>query len=51
MLTVLADKFDMSERIPDVWREVNKLSEELKESRVSIADLRHVLLTEYNVEV
>lgn len=50
-MTVLVDKFDGGPHIPDVWREVNKLSEEIKENRVSIADLKHVLATEYDIHV
>lgn len=50
-MTVLVDKFNGGDHIPDVWREVNKLSEEIKENRVSIADLKHVLATEYDIHV
>ena len=50
-LTVLLDKFDGSTYIKDVWEEINKLSEEVKERRVSVADLRKVLLEEYDVRV
>lgn len=50
-LTVLVDKFDGSPYIPDVWREINKLSEEIAERRVSVADLRAVLREEYGIEV
>lgn len=50
-LTVLVDKFDGADRVLDVWREINKLSEEIKERRVTISDLRRVLLEEYGVEV
>ncbi len=51
LLTVLADKFDGGDYIPDIWAEVNKLSEEIKERRVSVADLRHTLLEEYGINV
>ena len=51
ILTVLVDKFDGGPYIPDVWREINKLSEEIKEKRVSVADLRAVLREEYGIEV
>ena len=51
MLTVLADKFDGKDYIPSIWKEVNKLSDEIKEKRVSVTDLRRVLLDEYGVEV
>lgn len=50
-LTVLADKFNGEGYIPDVWREINKLSEEIKEQRISIADLKTTLREEYGVEV
>lgn len=51
MMTVLLDKFDGADYIVQIWEEVNKLSEEVKERRVSIADLRRVLLEEYGVNV
>lgn len=50
-LTVLADKFGGEDIIPDVWNEIVKLSEEVKERRVSLADLRRTLREEYGVEV
>ena len=51
-LTILCDKFDMSvEEVQRFWKEVNKLSEEVAEQRVSIADLRTVLLEEYKIKV
>lgn len=50
-MTVLVDKFDGGPYIPDVWREINKLSEEIGEGRVSVADLRCVLREEYGIEV
>lgn len=50
-LTVLVDKFNGAEYIQDVWKEVNKLSEEIAEGRVSLGDLKHVLSSEYNIIV
>lgn len=50
-LTVLVDKFNGADYIRDVWLEINKLSAEVAEKRVSVPDLRRVLLEEYNVEV
>ena len=50
-LTVLADKFNGRDWIPDIWEEINKLSEEVAESRVSVPDLRRVLREEYDVDV
>ena len=50
-LTVMMDKFGMQDQIEDIWREVNKLSEEIKEGRVSLKDLQTVLLDEYNINL
>lgn len=50
-LTVLTDKFNAAEHIPRVWDEMCKLSEEIAEGRVSVADLRHVLWTEYDIKL
>lgn len=51
VLTVLLDKFNAADYISDVWGEINKLSEEVIEGRVSIPDLRRVLLEEYQIRV
>ena len=51
MLTVMVDKFNGQDYIADVWKEVCKLSEEVSEGRVSIADLVYVLDTEYDILV
>ena len=51
LLTVLVDKFNGADYIRDVWREVQKLSEEVGEHRVNVNDLRRVLLDEYEIEV
>lgn len=50
-LTVMMDKFGFEDKIRDVWREVNKLSEEVKEGRVSLFDLIQVLEDEYGIEI
>ena len=50
-LTVLLDKYNGEEYIADLWKEVNKLSEEVREKRVSVSDLRRVLFDEYGVQV
>lgn len=50
-LTVLVDKFNGADCVRDIWIEINKLSAEVAEKRVSVPDLRRVLLEEYNVEV
>lgn len=51
MLTVLLDKFNAEEHIQDVWHEVEKLSEEVKEGRVNLSDLRNVLRKEYQIGI
>lgn len=50
-LMVLVDKFNGEEMVADVWSEIVKLSDEVKERRVSVADLRRALREEYGVEV
>lgn len=50
-LSVLVDKFDGAEKIGSVWSEIIKLTEEVRERRVSIGDLRCVLREEYGIEV
>lgn len=49
-LSVLVDKFNGAGHLNEVWREINKLSEEIKEGRVSIADLRTVLREEFCID-
>lgn len=51
ILTVLLDKYNGADYIRDVWDNTNKLSEEVMERRVSVSDLRRVLLEEYDVIV
>lgn len=50
-LTVLADKHGMEDKIPEVWEDIRKLSEEVREKRVTVADLRRTLLDEYGIKV
>ena len=50
LLTVLLDKFNFSnDDIARAWTEWNKLSEEIKEGRISLRDLTEVLSTEYKI--
>lgn len=50
-LSVLLDKFSFDqEKIVECYHAVMKLSEEIAEKRVSIADLRKVLLDEYDIK-
>ena len=48
-LTVMLDHFGAGDQIKDIWEAICKLSEEVGEHMVSIADLRRVLLTEYGI--
>lgn len=50
-LTVLCDKFGGAEYMVDIWKEVNKLSEEIIEKRVSVPDLTRVLRDEYGIDL
>ena len=50
-LTVLLDKFGFDkQKIIKCYHAVMKLSEELAEHRVSMAELRRVLLEEYHID-
>ena len=50
-LTVLLDKFGFDQqKIIKCYNAVMKLSEELAEHRVSMADLKRVLLEEYEID-
>ena len=49
-ITVMVDKYGFSQDdVQELWKHLNKLSEEVKEGRVSAWDLRTVLEEEYNV--
>lgn len=50
-LTVLLDHYGFGDKVTEVWGHICKLSEEVGEHRVSISDLKHVLLEEYNIRV
>ena len=50
-LTVLADYIHLEERLPEIWQQVCKLSEEVAEGRITFADLRLVLKEEYSINV
>ena len=50
-LMVMADKFGFGEKMVELWSEIVKLSEAVMERRVSIADIKHTLLTEYDIQV
>lgn len=50
-LTVIVDKFNGKEWVPDIWEHCSKLSEEIKERRVNLFDLVSVLEEEYDIEI
>lgn len=50
-MNVLLDKFDAMDHIRDVWREMTKLSEEVKEGRVKIPEITRMLKEEYDIEL
>ena len=50
-LTVIVDKFNGADWVPDIWNACNKLSDEIKEHRVNLFDLVDVLESEYNIEI
>ena len=50
-LTVIVDKFDGADHVMSVWNEINKLSAEVRERRVSVADLKNTLKEEYQIYV
>jgi len=51
-LTVLKDRFDFdNDQICEAWEAMNKLSEEIKEKRISAWDLVNVLEEEYGISV
>ena len=52
LLSVLLDKEGYGqEGLQRVWHFAEKLSEEVAEGRVSVADLRQVLLEEYGIQL
>lgn len=50
-LTVCVDKFGMEDQMQKLWEEINKLSQEIAEHRVSVSDLKHTLLKESGIKV
>lgn len=50
-LTVIVDKFNGKDWVPDIWEACNKLSTEIKEHRVNLFDLVNVLEEEYDIEI
>lgn len=50
ILSVLLDKFNAADYIGDIWGAILKLSEEVVEGRVNVADLERVLADEYGID-
>lgn len=50
IMSVLLDKFGAADYLPDIWKAIGKLSEEVAEGRVSIPDLRTTLREEYDYD-
>lgn len=49
-ITVLVDKYGWTaEEVTDIWKHLEKLSQEVKEGRVSAYDLKKVLMDEYKI--
>ena len=51
MMLVLQDKFDMSDRIYDVWVEWNKYAEAVLDGTVKLHEVRDVLRREYQIGI
>ena len=51
MFTVLLDKYGAEDYIEDIWKDWNKLAEEVKEGRVKLHELRNVLRKEYQIGI
>lgn len=50
-MNVLLDKFNGAEYIVSLWKEMTKLSEEVKERRVKIPDIVRMLKEEYDITI
>jgi len=49
MLITLLDKYGFSKHVQAFWADVNKLSEEITEGYLSIADIKRTLKEEYGI--
>ena len=50
-LTVILDKYEGKDYIESIWKDCNKLSEEIAEGRVNLRELMDVMKGEYNVDL
>lgn len=51
MFTVLLDKYGADDYIQDIYKDFNKLAEEVLEGRVKLHELWNVLRKEYEIEI
>ena len=51
MFTVLLDKYGADDYIQDIYKDFNKLAEEVLEGRVKLHELRNVLRKEYEIQI
>lgn len=51
MMSALLDKFNGADYAADIWAAFEKLSVEVIERRVTVADLQMVLREEYNIKI
>lgn len=52
MFSVMADKYGWrTRRLRTLWNRVEKLSQEIGEERVSVADLQRTLANEYGIDL
>lgn len=51
MFTVLLDKYGANDYIQDIYKDFNKLAEEVLEGRVKLHELRNVLRKEYEIQI
>ena len=49
VFTVLVDKYNAADHIVDIWRDTEKLADEIIEGYVSVKDLVRVLQDEYGI--
>ncbi|MBO5967323.1 MAG: hypothetical protein J6S14_02360 [Clostridia bacterium] len=50
-MNVLLDKFNARDYVQDIWKEMEKLSEEVLEKRVKIPEITRMLKEEYDIEL
>lgn len=50
-MMVLVDKYDARDKVRDIWADINKLSGEINEGRLTFADIRTTLKEEYDLLV